>query len=120
MKKFLVLMMCAGALVANSQLKEYKKGCDNKNGESCLELGHLYDKGNGVKQDYKKANEYYKLGCNLKDGASCFGLGFLYHEGKGVRQDKIKAKNYFGLACDEGSQGGCDNYKELNKPWNLF
>ena len=43
-----------------------------------------------------------------------FTLGVMYTNGKGVRQNDSEAKEWFGKSCDNGSQEGCDAYKELN------
>lgn len=51
------------------------KACDFKVASSCTSLGKQYDKGNGVKQDYQKANELYLKGCDLDDGRACSNLG---------------------------------------------
>lgn len=85
-----------------------------RKGTSCYELGVMYAKGRGVRQDYHKAAELYKKACDIKKALACNNLGFLYDEGLGVRQNLSLAKQYYGKACDLGNQIGCDNYKSLH------
>lgn len=99
-------------------VKYYKIGCEKVNVNqalACHNLGVSYDKGEGVRQDYRKAYELYKKTCDMKyGGLSCAALGSMYENGQGVRQNLSIAKQYYGKACDLGSQIGCDNYRKLN------
>ena len=86
------------------------ENCINLNiGDSCNSLGYAYSKGQGVKQDYSKANIYYEKACNLNDGNGCFNLGIFYAKGKGVNQDYKKANTYYEKACNLNYGGGCHN-----------
>ncbi|MPW62222.1 sel1 repeat family protein [Moraxella catarrhalis] len=78
-------------------------------------LGVMYDKGHGVRQDYQKAIEWYTKSANQGYAEAQFNLGAMYYNGHGVRQNKSTAKRYFGQACDNGDQSGCDNYRRLNQ-----
>ena len=83
------------------------KACDFNVASSCTFLGLQYEKGNGVKQDYQKANELYQKGCDLDDGGSCRNLGISYETGKGVKQDHQKANKLFQKGCDLGNGPSC-------------
>lgn len=48
------------------------------------------------------------------DADAQFNLGLMYAIGVGVRQDYVEAREWFGKACDNGSQRGCDGYRDLN------
>ena len=39
----------------------------------------------------------------------------MYKYGSGVKQSKAVAKEWFGKSCDNGSQLGCENYREINE-----
>ena len=75
----------------------------------------MYDNGQGVRQDYKKAIEWWEKAAKQGYANAQFNLGAVYGNGEGVRQDYKKAKEWFGKACDGGYQKGCDNYKILNQ-----
>ncbi len=75
----------------------------------CANLGYLYYKGEGVKQDYKKANDLYKTACDGGDMWGCYNLGVLYTKGEGVKQDHKKASDLYKTACDGGLMRGCNS-----------
>ena len=75
----------------------------------------MYDKGEGVRQDYLKARQWYEKAANQGYAQAQFNLGVIYYHGKGVRQNIATAKELFGKACDNGFQEGCDNYRKLNQ-----
>jgi beta-lactamase hcpA (cysteine-rich 28 kDaprotein) len=78
-------------------------------------LGILYEIGQGVKQDYKKAIQLYQKACDERESAACYRLGALYENGKVVEQNLSTAKKYFSKTCSLGFYLGCDSYKRLNK-----
>ena len=78
-------------------------------------LGVMYERGHGVRQDYQKALELYTKSANQGYFAAQYNLGVVYEQGLGVRQDYRKAKEWYGKACDSGLQEGCNAYKELNQ-----
>ena len=50
--------------------------CTNLNDEvACNNLGYSYGTGQGVKQDYSKANFYFEKACSMNDGEGCHNLG---------------------------------------------
>ena len=82
---------------------------------ACNNLGDLHKAGDGVKQDYQKANALYQKACDGGKVIACNNLGVSYATGKGLKQDNSQAKKLFGVACDGGNQNGCDNYRILNE-----
>ena len=91
----------------------YKKSCETFNSsQACYNLAHMYDNGEGIRQDYLMAKKYYEKACRANNAGACHSLSILYYEGRGVRQDKSIAKKYAGKACDLGNQRGCNNYKQ--------
>ena len=63
------------------------ESCINLNiGAACSSLGYSYGTGEGVKQDYSKANFYFEKACNMNDGEGCHNLGYSYDSGIGVKQ----------------------------------
>ncbi|MDR2364681.1 MAG: sel1 repeat family protein [Zoogloeaceae bacterium] len=53
----------------------YKKGCENRVGDSCERAGlfHLEGRG-GIKKDKAAAVAYFTAGCKLKSEGACYGL----------------------------------------------
>ncbi|MDU9739505.1 tetratricopeptide repeat protein [Helicobacter pylori] len=79
----------------------------------CGVLGSLYQNGEGVKQDSKKAAQFYSKGCELNNSLGCGALGMLYEYGQGVEKNSIKAAQFYSKACKLGFQKVCEILKEL-------
>ena len=58
-------------------------------------LGYMYEHGEGVKQDYKKAFKWYRK-------AAQHDLGVRYDNGTGVKQDHKEAVAWYRRAADQG------------------
>ncbi len=86
-----------------SNLPEYKndqeKACAAGEILACTDLGRLYERGEGVKQDYPRAKELYEKACVAGEMLACTGLGRLYDSGNGVGQDSSKAEELYQKAC---------------------
>ena len=116
MRKIVFLMALLSSLAfANYELE---RQCNNGNAGSCFDLGNLYFKGDGVKQDYKKAMEFWSKACEMGDAGSCYNLGCSYHLGDGVKQDYKKAREFYNKACEMGEALGCNNLGKLYKNGN--
>lgn len=94
--------------------KLFGKACHGGNAESCYNLGILYAKGRGVKQNDTQAAKLYEQACNGGDAAGCYNLGVSYHNGEGKQKNFSAAKKHYGKACDLGNQDGCELYKAFN------
>jgi TPR repeat protein len=62
----------------------------------------MYEKGQGVPQDYKTAVKWYKLAAEQGDADAQYNLGVMYAEGKGVPQDYKTAVKWYRLAAEQG------------------
>lgn len=69
-----------------------------QNNYYAYELGFLYEKGLGIKQDLLKAVEYYTLSSEKNNYFARFILGYFYLKGIGVQKNYLKAIEYFQLA----------------------
>ena len=65
-------------------------------------LGLMYHKGHGVRQDYQKAVEWYTKAANQGIAEAQHNLGVMYDEGQGVRQDYQKAVEWYTKAANQG------------------
>ena len=77
-------------------------------------LGVMYEKGQGVRQDYAEAVKWYRQAADQGYVKAQYNLGAMYFTGGGVHQDFHLSKEWFGKACDGGDQKGCDQYRYLN------
>ena len=83
--------------------------CNNRDAESCFDLGNLYYDGKGVERDYKKAMEFYGKSCEMGGARGCYNRGVLYYNGEGVKQDYGEAYYFYSEACIMRDAWGCYN-----------
>lgn len=67
-----------------------------------LGLGMIYDRGQGVPQDYAEATRWYRLAAEQGDAVAQSNLAAMYADGKGVQQDYAEAIHWFRLAAAQG------------------
>ncbi|MBP3819829.1 MAG: sel1 repeat family protein, partial [Butyrivibrio sp.] len=74
--------------------------------EAMLMIGHLYEKGKGVLQDYNSAMEWYRKAAENGDATAMNNIGSMYHEGRGVAKDYTCARNWYQKAISAGDVDG--------------
>ena len=76
-----------------------------ENGEVAAQfnLGHMYDNGQGVLQDYKQAVKWYRLAADQGHADAQYNLGIMYAQGQGVPQDYVQAHMWSNLAAANGT-----------------
>lgn len=77
----------------------YEEGCNNGYSRGCFSLGILYDKGNGVRQDYQKAAQLYQKACDMNHSGGCLYLAEIYNKRESGLYDSKKALQYYGKMC---------------------
>ncbi|KAG2379474.1 hypothetical protein C9374_006591 [Naegleria lovaniensis] len=65
-------------------------------------LGHMYEHGIGVPQNYSKALEWYQKSANQGDAKAQYNLGCMYRNGRGVVQDYSKAFEWYQKSANQG------------------
>jgi TPR repeat protein len=83
-----------------------KKAAEQGNIDGQFNLGRMYEKGLGVKQDYTEAVNWYRKAADQGDVDGQFILGALYEQGLGVKQDYTEAVNWYRKAADQGDVYG--------------
>ena len=91
----------------------YEQSCRLDYGDGCLNLGYLYDKGLGVKQNDVSANLYYRKACSYNNAIACYNLGNQYANGKGEPKNYHESLTFYKKSCDLGNENGCTNYKNV-------
>lgn len=64
-------------------------------------LGHLYEEGFGVAQNYTQAMSWYKKAALQGLAEAQHNVGMLYYQGYGVRQNYRSARKWFNLAAQQ-------------------
>ena len=64
-----------------------------------LDLGNMYDQGEGVIQDYVEAVKWYRLAAEQGNDFAGWYLGEMYYYGKGVPQDFVRAHMWINIVA---------------------
>ena len=72
-------------------------------GEMYYRLGLLYEKGEGIPHDMKKAIQMYEEAVKNESDKAYYHLGLLYYYGIGVDQDKELGMKYINRAAILGN-----------------
>ena len=65
-------------------------------------LGLMYKKGQGIKQDDFEAVKWFRKAAEQGDAEAQLILGAMYGDGRGVKQDDFEAVKWFRKAADQG------------------
>ena len=65
--------------------------------------GYMYDKGQGVPQDYTEAVKWYRRAAEQGDAYAQNSLGHMYDSGQGVPQDYAEAVKWYRRAAEQGN-----------------
>jgi SEL1 protein len=64
-------------------------------------LGRMFLRGEGVEQNYEKAQIWFNRGIKSADAGSQYGLGLMYLNGFGVPQNTVKAQELFKASAEQ-------------------
>jgi len=91
---FCALLVVGGLLItgvtpsdAAESPEQLKAACEKGKADACDDLGFLYLKGAGVKQDDSHAVALFRRACDTGALRGCDYLGWMYQEERGVNQD---------------------------------
>ncbi len=90
----------------NKALSFYLKACDKNYYESCSKAAFLYEEGENIKQDMKKAFKLYSKACGGDDGFACHNVAVYYSKMKTEAMKKISIA-FYDKACDAGYSTSC-------------
>jgi serine/threonine-protein kinase len=87
----------------------YQQACSSGNGVACMNIGVMYEDGNGVGKDFLRAAGFYSMACAQGSTDGCNLLGFMYETGAfGVEKDYSRAMALYSRACSAGNANGCE------------
>ena len=86
-------------------MKWYHKAAEQGEANAQYNLGVMYDKGQGVPQDYREAVKWYHKAAEQGDASAQSTLGGMYYFGQGVPQDFVQAHMWFNLAAANVATG---------------
>lgn len=65
----------------------------------------MYEKGDGVEQNWSQAVAMYQMAAEKGDAQGQFNLAWCYYNGKGVNKNLKEATKWFQKAADQGNEG---------------
>lgn len=98
----MLLFWTIGSAPAAS-LDQVEKRAANGDAQSQYLLGRVYQKGEIVRQDHRKAAEYFAKAAEQDHAEAEYQLACCYYAGLGVEPDKVKARMHLIAAADHGS-----------------
>jgi len=69
----------------------------------------MYDKGQGVPQDYKEAVKWYRLAAEQGYAYAQYHLGLIYYQGNKVHKDYALAHMWWNICGSSGDEGCVKN-----------
>lgn len=81
--------------------RELKPLAEQGNAFAQINLGVMYENGEGVPQDYVEAVRWYTLAAKQGNAWVRFNLGVLHENGEGVPQDYVEAARWYRLAAEK-------------------
>ena len=86
-------------------IRKFKSAAAQGNASAQINLGDMYNIGQGVVQDYAEAMRWYKLAAAQRNASAQFIVGIEYYSGKIVVQDYAEAVRWFKLSAAQGYAG---------------
>ena len=99
LKFVLTLCICSSVFGQDPELVERAEAGD---ADAQLNLGYMYDHGDGVPENDVEAVKWYRLAADQGDADAQSNLGVMYGIGEGVPKDDVEAVKWFRLAADQG------------------
>ena len=87
----------------------YRKAAEQGNARAQSNLGVMYAKGRGVRQDYATAASWYRKAAEQSDATAQSNLGVIYYNGRSVPQDFVIAHMWLNLAAASGDKDAVEN-----------
>jgi len=94
-------------------LRHWRPLAEQGNGDAQVNIGTLYQYGDGVPQDYGEALRWYRRAAEKGHGMGQNYLGLMYYRGSGVPQDYVLAHMWFNLAAAQGALWGAIHRDEV-------
>ena len=86
-------------------LREWTPLAEQGDASAQSNLGVMYEKGQGVVQNYKIALKWYRLSAEQGNAFAQFNLGLKDEKGQGVSQDYKTAIKWYRLSAEQGHAG---------------
>ena len=109
----------ASTIAGCESLDDCTRKCSDKNPNSCVSAGRLYEFGHGVPADPSRAFDFYERACAFKYAGGCYNAAVLLEAGKGVGADPGRARELYAQVCQMGSTTSCEQARRLGSDSKL-
>ena len=83
-------------------LEQLRKAAEQGDTRARYNLGHIYDKGEGVPENDREAVKWFRKAAEQGHALAQFNLGLMYAKSDGVGKDYVKAYAWANLAAAQG------------------
>ena len=84
-------------------MRGFRVHAEQGNAGAQVALGVMYDRGEGVPQNYIEAATWYRKAAEQGNADAQYNLGIMYSFGKGVPEDDAEAAKWFRKAAEQGA-----------------
>ena len=98
-----------------SEFDEMKALADQGNANAQLNLGVMYDNGEGVPENDAEAVKWYRKAADQGDAIAQSNLGHMYLRGEGIPENNIRAYVWWSMAKTQGHANAVTNI-DILKP----
>jgi TPR repeat protein len=98
----LIPALCASLFAQPPNFAETKKRAEAGAAKAQNDLGHTYNFGEGVPQNYEEALKWYRKAADQGYADAQYNLGVMYYHGQCVPQDYEEAARWCRKAADQG------------------
>lgn len=81
----------------------FKLAADQGDGSAMLNLGDMYEKGEGVARSYPEAMKWYRCAAEKYRSLAMLRIGIMYEKGNGVIQSNAEAFNWYYRAANSAN-----------------
>lgn len=97
----------------SEKARDLLQKAEQGNAVAQVQLGMLYETGDGVRQDYKEAAKWYGAAANQGNPYGLNNMATMYRRGWGVKQDFDKAIKWYKQAASQGDAQAKETLKLL-------
>jgi hypothetical protein len=86
-------------------VREFLKAARQGHDKAVYNLGCMFARGIGVRQDYNKSAKLFRMAARQGHTGAVYNLGCMFARGIGVPQDYIRSAKLFHVAAEQGHTG---------------
>jgi TPR repeat protein len=115
MKSLLVMLTLCLCLWGCGKELATREKAEGGDADAQFNLGVMYHRGNGVKQDPKEAVKWWGKAAEQGDVSAKYMLGVMYEGGYGVKKDLVLAYAWCNIAAADGHESAKRAKQDIGK-----